>query len=128
MKVWFRQLFMFGIVGMIQVAIDSGVLIGLTHAGFDVAAANVCGRVAGALVGFLLNGKATFPSLSARRLHDGPLLRFVLTWVTLTAVSTLLLVLLHERVALEFVWMVKPVVEICLAAVSFFASKFWIYT
>jgi putative flippase GtrA len=126
-KAWLRQLFLFGIVGMIQVAIDSGVLIGLTRAGVDVAAANVCGRVAGALVGFLLNGKTTFPSLSGRRLHDGPLLRFILTWLALTAISTLLLVLLHEHVALEYVWLVKPMVEVCLAAVSFLVSKFWIY-
>jgi putative flippase GtrA len=127
-KVWFRQLLLFGIVGMVQIAIDSGILIGLTHAGADVAAANVCGRVAGALAGFLLNGKATFSSLSTRRLRDGPLFRFILTWLALTAVSTLLLVLLRERVALESVWMVKPVVEVCLAAISFLVSKFWIYT
>ncbi|OOG48772.1 hypothetical protein B0E50_08290 [Rhodanobacter sp. C01] len=113
---------------MVQVVIDSGVLIGLTHAGAGVAMANVCGRIAGALVGFLLNGKATFSSVSNRRLHDGPLLRFILIWLTLTTVSTLLLVLLRQRVPLESVWMVKPVVEACLAAVSFLVSKFWIYT
>jgi putative flippase GtrA len=124
---WVRQIVLFGIVGLLQVAIDTGVLVGLTAIGMAVAGANICGRISGACIGFLLNGTATFTSPTPRRLHRGPLVRFLFMWIPLTIISTLLLSFLRTHVSLQSVWMIKPVVEIGLAMVSFLVSKFWVY-
>lgn len=125
--VWFRQLFLFGIVGVIQVIVDSGVLIGLTHAGVSLAVANVVGRMCGACVGFVLNGTTTFSHQTEQQLRGRHLVRFVAAWASLTIVSTTLLWLLHKHVSMELVWAAKPAIEIFLALISFFLSKFWIY-
>lgn len=127
MRVWFRQIFLFGVVGAIQVVIDSGVLVGLSAAGAGIAIANVAGRVSGACVGFLLNGTTTFSGQTERRLRGKHLARFVVTWIALTLISTVLLYLLRKQVSLETIWVAKPAVEAFLAFVSFFISKFWIY-
>lgn len=127
MRVWFRQIFLFGMVGAIQVIIDSGVLVGLSAAGIGITIANVAGRTSGACVGFLLNGTTTFSNQTEQRLHGRHLARFIATWLTLTLISTVLLYLLRKQASLEIIWVAKPVVEVFLAFVSFFISKFWIY-
>lgn len=127
MKVWFQQIFLFGIVGTIQVIIDSGVLVGLSAVGISIAVANVVGRVSGACAGFILNGTTTFSGQTERRLRGRHLARFIVTWVALTLISTVSLYLLRRQVPLETVWVAKPAVEAVLALVSFFISKLWIY-
>ncbi|WP_254063311.1 GtrA family protein [Rhodanobacter sp. L36] len=127
MSSWVRQIVLFGIVGLLQVAIDTGVLVGLTALGVAVAGANICGRISGACVGFLLNGTTTFSSPAPRRLHRGALARFLIMWIPLTIISTLLMSVLRAQVSLQSVWAIKPVVEIGLAMISFLVSKFWVY-
>ena len=48
------------IIGIVQWLVDWGVLVLLSGWGMDVKAANVLGRVAGACLGYWLNGKLTF--------------------------------------------------------------------
>lgn len=127
MTVLIRQLLLFGIVGVIQVVIDTGVLIGVTSIGVGVVIANIAGRVAGACAGFFLNGTATFSHQTQQRLHGTHLARFIISWIALTLVSTLSLYLLRRQLSLESVWVAKPAIEIVLASISFFISKFWIY-
>jgi len=122
-----RQIFFFGLIGLIQVLIDTGVLIGLTTLGATLVAANIAGRVAGACAGFLLNGTSTFSHQIDKRLQNKHLRRFLVSWTVLTAVSTLILYLANKHVTLELIWIAKPAIEICLAFVSFLVSKFWIY-
>lgn len=127
MKVWLEQIFLFVIVGIIQVAIDSSILVGLSAAGASIAVANVSGRLSGAFAGFFLNGAATFSDQTKKRLAGKHLVRFIITWITLTLISTWLLYLLHMQVSLKTIWLAKPGIEIFLAFISFFVSKFWIY-
>lgn len=122
-----RQLTLFGLVGVVQVVIDTAVLIGLTFAGFGLVPANISGRIAGASAGFFLNGTATFSHQTKRRLRGVHLTRFVIAWLALTLASTIVLYLLHKHVSIEVIWLVKPSVEVFLACISFFTSKFWIY-
>jgi putative flippase GtrA len=114
-------------MGMIQVAIDSGVLIGLSALGLSIPLANIAGRLSGASAGFVLNGTTTFSAQTNQPLHGKPLMRFITTWIILTIVSTSMLYAIRLYVPLEKVWLSKPLVEIFLATISFFASKFWIY-
>ena len=127
MSVWLRQIFVFGIVGVIQVVIDSAVLIGLSAAGVGIAIANVAGRLSGACAGFLLNGTTTFSSQTKQRLHGMHLTRFSITWIALTIISTSLIYILRHYGSIESAWAAKPAIEALLALVSFFISKFWIY-
>lgn len=127
MTLLIRQLLLFGIVGVVQVIIDTGVLIGMTSLGMALILANIVGRVAGASVGFFLNGTATFSHQTQQQLHGTHVARFITSWIVLTLVSTLLLYLLHKRLSLQFVWVAKPAIEIFLASISFFISKFWVY-
>jgi hypothetical protein len=45
----------------------------------------------------------------------------------MTLVSTSLLYLLRRHISIEAIWLAKPAVELFLAFISFFISKFWIY-
>ena len=47
-------------VGGLQWLLDWGVTVWLSHMGLAIEAANISGRVSGALLGYWLNGKLTF--------------------------------------------------------------------
>jgi putative flippase GtrA len=124
---WFphlRQGGLFVLVGFAQLALDSGAFIGATALGMPVMAANVCGRIVGATLGFWLNGRLTF---SKERLDRSHALRFVLTWLVLTCLSTALIEGIDSQLGLHRAWMAKPIVEAALAVVSFFVSKHFVY-
>ena len=53
------------LIGGVQWLVDWGVLVLLTRYGMQVESANVLGRVAGALLGYWLNGKLTFADIAA---------------------------------------------------------------
>src|SRR5690606_32475636 len=75
------------LIGGVQWLVDWGVLVLLTHYGMQVEAANVCGRIAGALLGYWLNGKITFAGEDTA-VGRTQLMRFVAMWLGTTAVST----------------------------------------
>lgn len=121
-----RQALPFLVIGGMQLAIDSGVFIGLSWLGVVIPAANVCGRLAGAMFGFILNGRFTFAVDGNSRLGWHRLLRFVLVWSLLTVVSTFLVSAFAHR-HWWLAWVAKPLIELALAGVSFVAAKYWIY-
>ena len=116
----------FSVVGAIQVALDSAVYIGLTKLGVPTPPANVCGRVAGAVLGFWLNGRVTFAH------HDQPrfrrrLMRYVLLWIVMTLISTAALTVIGHRAGLKHTWWAKPLIEIVLGVTSFLICRHWVY-
>ncbi|HTA64067.1 MAG TPA: GtrA family protein [Xanthomonadaceae bacterium] len=115
---------MFLLVGIAQLALDSGVFIASTALGASVVAGNLLGRTSGALLGFWLNGRWTF---GKRQLDWKHALRFALAWLALTALSTALISLVATRLGLHDAWLAKPLVEAGLAAVSFFLWKYVVY-
>ena len=117
----------FLLVGGIQLAVDSSVFILLSWLGLAIAGANLSGRIAGATLGFFLNGRFTFADKNGARLGWPRLLRFILVWSILTITSTLLLTQVASYQARWLVWLAKPIIELGLAMVSFCLSKFWIY-
>lgn len=116
----------FSVVGAIQVALDSATYIGLTTLGVPTPPANVCGRIAGAVLGFWLNGSVTFAH------HDQPrfrwrLARYVLLWIVLTIVSTAALTVIGHRAGLRNTWWAKPLIETVLGMTSFLICRHWVY-
>lgn len=122
-----RQGLSFLVVGCGLIAVDWAVFVGLSGFGMPAAWANVAGRVAGALVGFAANGGVTFKQGGAPRYGMHRFARFVVLWLALTLLSTILVTALAERMSLHAAWLAKPLVEAVLAVVSFFASRHWVY-
>jgi putative flippase GtrA len=122
-----RQLLAFGLVGGLQLVLDWACFVLLTAAGLAVVPANLAGRIAGASVGFWLNGRYTFARDGQPQLSRSQLLRFVAFWLATTTVSTLALQAIDSAQGLQAAWLLKPLVEALLAAAGFLASRHWIY-
>jgi len=116
----------FLIIGAIQLALDSAIYIALSKAGVPLLPANLCGRVAGAALGFWLNGRVTFLH------HEQPVLhvravRYVLLWVAMTIISTLALASIVRYAGLARSWWAKPLIEVALGLTSFLVSRQYVY-
>jgi putative flippase GtrA len=130
-KIWRRHLrqgSLFLIIGAVQLALDSAVFIASTALGAPVIASNVAGRISGAVLGYWLNGRHTFPAQQGRASDSSRRLRrFAIAWLLLTLVSTTVLGALASRQELRAVWIAKPVVEALLAAVGFIVWRQWVF-
>ena len=117
----------FLLVGCCLIAADWAVFVALTALGMAVAPASILGRVVGALLGFSLNGSVTFGSIRSPVLGRRPFARFVLLWIVLTTMSTVLVTVLAGQLSLYGAWFAKLVVEAGMAVLSFLASRYWVY-
>lgn len=123
-----RQLLGYGLVGGLQLLADWLCFVVLTSVGAAVVPSNLAGRVVGASMGFWLNGRFTFAAKGLPlRLGRGPLRRFVVFWLAMTALSTLAVHQLDALQGLHGAWLGKPLVDAGLAVISFAAAKYWIY-
>lgn len=114
-------------VGGVQLALDTLVFIALSALGVPVVAANVAGRVIGASVGYWLNGRVTFAREDGPGLHGRALQRFVVSWVLLTTLGTVLLRAIDLRYGLGATWLAKPLVEAFLALLGFVSLKYFVF-
>ena len=118
----------YGLVGLAQIVIDWAVFVALTAFALPVAAANLAGRVGGACFGYWANGRWTFRAIDgSHRLSGRSLRRFLVLWCATAAASTLLVTEVDALFGLRWAWVGKPVIDIGLAGVAFFVSKFWVY-
>jgi putative flippase GtrA len=117
----------YGVVGGLQLLADWGVFVLLTGLGLAVVPGNLLGRVAGASLGFWLNGRYTFSRDGQPRLGGQRLLRFGVVWAVLTIISTLAVQQINAAASLQWAWMAKPAVDALLALAGFAASRRWIY-
>ena len=124
---WARQGFRYVAVGLFQLVLDWGGFVALTAAGVDTAIANPTSRTCVMLLGFWLHGTYTFADGNGHRLSWGRLARFLTTWVTLTVLGTVLLKQLADAHGLGAAWLAKPMVEACLAVMSFLSLRFWVF-
>jgi putative flippase GtrA len=122
-----RQIVVFVVVGAIQLALDSSVFIGLSALGLPVIPANIAGRIAGASLGYWLNGRYTFADRGQPRLSGRHLRRFIIAWLLLTALSSSLLYMVEARSSLHMAWLAKPLVEALNAAIGFVVWRQWVY-
>jgi putative flippase GtrA len=116
----------FLLIGAIQLAVDSAIYIALTKAGAAPLPANLCGRIAGAALGFWLNGRITFLHHVQPVLHVR-MARYVVLWVTLTIISTVALTSVVHYGGLARSWWAKPLIEAALGLTSFLISRHWVY-
>ncbi|KFN48792.1 GtrA family protein [Arenimonas composti] len=122
-----RQFLRFLVVGFAQLGLDSLVYIAASALGTPVVVANIAGRLAGVSLGFWAHGRWTFADAQGHHLHGRALLRFVISWTTLTAASTLLVAKAADAFGLHWSWLAKPFVEGVLAGVSFLVLRYWVF-
>ncbi|PJK15094.1 hypothetical protein CO613_02525 [Lysobacteraceae bacterium NML07-0707] len=121
-----RQLVAYAVIGGLQWLLDCSLTMALSHSLLPVAQANIAGRLAGAALGFWLNGRYTFGS-AGNTLGGRPLARFALMWLTLTLIGSLLLDALEQHYSLTTAWLAKPLLEAGFATIGFVLSRYWIY-
>lgn len=114
------------LIGGVQWLVDWGVLVAFTHLGMAVVPANIAGRVAGALLGYWLNGKVTFAG-DEHAIGPNQLRRYLTMWMATTAVSTWSLGAIDHWAGLQWAWLAKPAVEAVLGVVGFLLSRHWVY-
>jgi len=114
------------LIGFVQWVVDWGVLVAFTHLGMAVVPANIAGRVAGALLGYWLNGKVTFAG-DEHAIGPNQLRRYLTMWMATTAVSTWSLGAIDHWAGLQWAWLAKPAVEAVLGVVGFLLSRHWVY-
>ena len=124
---WVRQGTSFVLVGLLQLLLDWAVFVTLSGWGIPPATANVIGRVAGAALGFWLNGRITFARDGSARLGWRRFGRFAIIWLILTVISTLLITGVDKHLGLQQAWLAKPMIEAALAVMAFFLWRNVVY-
>ena len=114
------------LIGGVQWLVDWAVMVLLSHWGMVIELANVLGRVAGALLGYWLNGKFTFAA-DHTSVGRKQLVRFIVMWVCTTAVRTWSMGAIEEHLGLKWAWAAKGGVEFVLGAIGFVLSRHWVY-
>lgn len=123
----FRQGSQYIAIGLLQLVLDWGVFVAATALGLPVAPSNLLGRISGAVLGFWLNGRYTFAAQGEQRHGWKRFMRFFALWLLMTVISTWLIDWVAQSLGLQYAWLAKPVVEVALALVSFFALRHVVY-
>lgn len=122
-----RRAISYGFIGLLQIVVDWMLFIALTSAGASVIPSNLCSRVAGAILGFWLNGSVTFRDGDGVRLGWKRFYRFLISWGVMSVASTIAMHFFDQSAGLKWTWMLKPLVDTALAILGFMVSRSWIY-
>lgn len=116
----------YAVIGMLQWLVEYGLMLVLSQWFMPVEPANVIGRLAGACIGFWLNGKWTFAS---DHTHVGRVaaIRFVAMWIALTVLNTWIVAILDDRFGLRAAQVLKPGADLVSGGVGFLLSRHWVY-
>ncbi|MEO5962261.1 MAG: GtrA family protein [Thermomonas sp.] len=121
-----RHLGSYAVIGLLQWLVEYSLMLALSEWVMPVEPANVIGRVAGATLGFWLNGKWTF---AGEDTHMGrrAALRFVLMWLVLTVLNTWLVGAIDEDFGLRRAQLLKPLADLVSGIIGFLLSRHWVY-
>ena len=121
-----RHLGGYAVIGLLQWVVEYGLMLALSEWVMPVEPANVAGRVAGACMGFWLNGKWTF---AGEGTHMGrrAQVRFVLMWLLLTVLNTWLVGAIDEHYSLRRAQALKPALDVLCGVIGFLLSRHWVY-
>lgn len=121
-----RHLGGYAAIGMVQWLVEYGLMLALSEWVMPVEPANVIGRIAGACLGFWLNGKWTFASDET---HVGrhAAMRFVLMWIALTALNTWIIAFIDDQLGLRMAQLLKPGADLLSGSIGFLMSRHWVY-
>ncbi|HWS77840.1 MAG TPA: GtrA family protein [Thermomonas sp.] len=122
-----RQGMAYGLAGGLALLLDWASFVALTWLGMPSIPANVLGRLAGAMLAYLLNGVFTFRDAEGSKLGWRRFGRYVATWSVMTFASTLAIRAIEQGAGLQWAWLAKPAVEGVLAAITFVVYRTWIY-
>lgn len=121
------QVVKFIAAGLTQLLLDWSVFSIAYYLTGQTVAPNLLGRVSGACLGFWLNGKYTFSDGNSARLGKSRFAKFLVIWLALTAISTAALYWTEHKLSSANIYIAKVFIEAVLAAISFTASRFWVY-
>ena len=113
-------------IGLLQWLVEYGLMLALSEWVMPVEPANVIGRVAGATLGFWLNGKWTFAG-DGTHVGRRALTRFVLMWVALTVLNTWIVHAIDAHFGLRMAQLLKPMADLTSGAIGFLLSRHWVY-
>ncbi len=117
----------FILVGLAQLALDSGLFILLTAVGLTPAIANPLSRGVVVIAGFWMHGSYTFAESGVPKLGRGYMTRFFPAWIVLTIIGTVVLAVIKSQAGLHATWVAKPLVDGMLAIISFFTLRRWVF-
>ena len=124
-----KQTTMYLIIGTIQWLVDWAVMVLVSdpRSGISVEVANIAGRIAGAILGFFLNGAFTFKA-EHTKVGRRQFLRFLVMWLMTTTISTFLIHWIDDEfgIAAAQRWG-KPLVEFGMGIIGFVTSRYWVY-
>lgn len=124
---WTHQGSAYQFFGLVQLLLDTAVFVLLTSLGVAVVPANIAGRIVGACLGFMLNGRVTFGTPGADGINRHAFARFVLLWMLLTMLGSGMLHMVQARFGIVETWYAKPLVEALLAVLGFAGLKFFVF-
>ena len=121
-----RHLGSYAAIGLLQWLVEYGAMLALSEWVMGVKPANVIGRIAGATLGFWLNGKWTF---AGEGTHMGrrAAFRFVLMWLVLTLLNTWLVGIIDDEFGLRRAQLLKPLADLLSGSIGFLLSRHWVY-
>ena len=116
----------YAVIGLAQWLVEYGLMLALSEWVMPVEPANVIGRIAGAMLGFWLNGKWTF---AGEDTHVGrhAALRFGAMWLVLTVFNTWLVASIDHRAGLRMAQLLKPGADLLTGGIGFLLSRHWVY-
>ncbi|MCP1184044.1 GtrA family protein [Paenibacillus sp. 1781tsa1] len=118
-------LFKFGIVGIANTAVDAVVFALLAVVGVPVLIAQVISYSCGVTNSYWLNGRWTFRD--ARGGNDrAKLIRFLITNLVVLALTTLILMTLHDMLGWSLV-MSKILATLMGMVLNYMVSRYWVF-
>lgn len=121
-----RHVASYTVIGIVQWLVEYGLMLVLSQWVMPVAPANVFGRLAGACLGFWLNGKWTFAGDDT---HVGrhAALRFIAMWIALTVLNTWIVAGIDDQFGLRSAQLLKPGADLVSGGIGFLLSRHWVY-
>ena len=116
----------YAVIGIVQWLVEYGLMLALSQWVMPVEPANVIGRLAGACLGFWLNGKWTFAGDDT---HVGrhAAARFIAMWVALTVLNTWIVAVIDDQFGLRLAQLLKPGADLVSGGIGFLLSRHWVY-
>ena len=121
------QLSRFLAVGVLLLALDTVIYTVTTWAGLPIPWANPLSRASAAAAGYFAHRQLTFAASATSPIPLDQMLRYLLVWCALTAVSTLSLFSIAGAASAQMAIVAKPLIEALLAGISFLMLKHWVY-
>jgi putative flippase GtrA len=121
-----RHALSYAAIGVLQWLVEYGLMLALFEWVMPVEPANAIGRLAGACLGFWLNGKWTFAGEDTT-VGQRALFRFVLMWIALTLLNTWMVGAIDDALGKRMAQLLKPGADIVSGGIGFLLSRHWVY-